>query len=563
LANSKYIKVAPRSRINDALRLMKLPSDTPLDIETGREISLRDGGIRMLVAGRVEKLGDTYVISSELVNPADGVNLASFTAEAGSQNEILPLIAELARKVREALGESLASIEASDEMLARVTTPSLEALRLYSEADRVMRGPQRNRAVPILEQAVRIDPDFASAHLLLAYVLRDRDEVDRARASLQRAVALAEQASERERLFILATYYRYLEDIPLEIETYELLTRLYPDHTWASGNLGHRYSWLGRMDEAYIYKKLNAELAPNDFFSQYQAALWAVINEDFDAVGPIVDAARVLAGNSSWMNSRLNFLPVHSAWIRGDYGESARLANELATGQSTEALISDGQLYAQVRSLYVSLGQMERFRELSELRPQIGWLQAVVDNDSGHPQAMEQYLNGEVGGYWDAGLMALAGRLEEAQALIEDPRAVELLPPPFMERDWRKFAMGQLALAEGRFELAVDLLSTETMMLFISAPHAHQLAMHSLARAYLGLGQPDKAIDTLEFVKRQRLITIIEPGATWFWLRNQVLLYQLYRDTGDAIRAASLAEELRETLRMADRGHPFLQVLEE
>jgi tetratricopeptide (TPR) repeat protein len=563
LANSSFVKVAPQSRISDALRLMKLPQDTPLDVGTAREISLRDGGIRMLIAGRVERLGGTYSVSTELVNPADGVNLASFTAQAGSQDEILPLVAELARNVREALGESLASIEASTEMLARVTTPSLEALRLYSEADRIMRGRDRVRAVPVLEQAVRIDPDFASAYLLMTYVLRDRDEVDRARETLQRAVELAEQASERERLFILATYYRYLEDIPREIETYELLTRLYPDHTWASGNLGHRYSWLGRKEEAYIYKKRNAELAPNDFFSQYQVALWAIINNDQEAIGPVADKARELAGNNSWIIARLDFLPVHGAWIQGDYAEAARLTEEIIADLSTDELVSNGQLYAQARSLFIALGQLERFRELNSLRPQIGWLQAIIDYDSGHPGTLNQYLDGEVGGFWDAGLMALAGRVGEARMLIEDPRAVEYVPPPFMQRDWRKFAKGHLALAEGRFTEAVELLGTETMMLFISAPHAHQLAMNSLARAYLGLGQQAKAIETLEQARPRGILTIVEPGATWFWLRNQVLLYRLYRDTGDTTRAEIMAGELHEALRQADDGHPFLLVLED
>ena len=138
LANSRYVKVAPRGRINDALRLMKMPLDTHIDVKTGREISLRDGGIRMLISGRIEKLGETYQISVELINPADGVTMASFSTEAEGLNQILPRIGELAAKVRRALGEGLASIKASQAKLAKVTTPSLEALRLYSDANQLM-----------------------------------------------------------------------------------------------------------------------------------------------------------------------------------------------------------------------------------------------------------------------------------------------------------------------------------------------------------------------------------------------------------------------------------------
>ncbi len=167
LANSQFVKVVPQERINDALRLMKLPGDTYLDLEAGREISLRDGAIKMLVTGRVEKLGMTYLISIQLFTPADGVTVASFSAEANGQEQILSRIEGLAEKVRAALGEGMASIAESSEMLARVTTPSLEALRLYSQANLAMAGPDRVSARALLDEAVRHDPEFASAHLLL------------------------------------------------------------------------------------------------------------------------------------------------------------------------------------------------------------------------------------------------------------------------------------------------------------------------------------------------------------------------------------------------------------
>jgi tetratricopeptide (TPR) repeat protein len=97
---------------------------------------------------------------------------------------------ELDSGVRSALGQSLASIQTTEKMLAPVTTPSLEALRIYSEAEELIRGPQRQQAIAILQQAIRIDPDFASSHVLLAYVLRDRDKFERAADSPETALLL-------------------------------------------------------------------------------------------------------------------------------------------------------------------------------------------------------------------------------------------------------------------------------------------------------------------------------------------------------------------------------------
>jgi len=52
LSNSEFINVAPRERVEDALRLMRRPPDATLNAAQAREVCLRDGGIRALVTGR-------------------------------------------------------------------------------------------------------------------------------------------------------------------------------------------------------------------------------------------------------------------------------------------------------------------------------------------------------------------------------------------------------------------------------------------------------------------------------------------------------------------------------
>ena len=154
----------------------------------------------------------------------------------------------------------------------------------------------------------------------------------------------------------------------------------------------------------------------------------------------------------------------------------------------------------------------------------MGWLEAVVDFDSGSPATLLEYLEVNQEGYWDAALFALAGQTENASMLIEDPASAEALGPPFLVRDWANLARGQLALADGDFETAIELLSTETRILFISAPHAHQFGLRSRALTHLGNDQVKEAIETLEFQRRQKPATILDPGATWFWQSSMVLV---------------------------------------
>lgn len=92
LSNSRFVNVVPRERIEDTLQLMKKPTTTAVDSTVGREVCLRDDGIRALITGRVEKLDTTYVVSAALVNPGNGVSVASFSEEAVGQKEVVPAI---------------------------------------------------------------------------------------------------------------------------------------------------------------------------------------------------------------------------------------------------------------------------------------------------------------------------------------------------------------------------------------------------------------------------------------------------------------------------------------
>ena len=97
--------------------------------------------------------------------------MASLSEEALGEDRLWPAVRRLASRVRETLGEELSLIRLSEEKLAWVTTPSLRALRLYSEADAVIgRGPGSNEiAEELLREAIVEDPEFASAFIHLAW----------------------------------------------------------------------------------------------------------------------------------------------------------------------------------------------------------------------------------------------------------------------------------------------------------------------------------------------------------------------------------------------------------
>lgn len=566
LANSRYVKVVPTDRVGDTLRLMQLPPDSPIDIRTGREISLRDGGIKFLVGGRTEKIGTRYSISADLVNPSDGVTLASFSKDAVGHDEILPAVGELARSVRSALGEGLSSIEGNKETLAKVTTPSLEALRLFSQANLLMATPERVRALAILEEAVRLDPDFASAHLLLHYALQEREQYERAAHHLERAVALAEGTTERERLFILAKYYDYLGDAEKEIETYRLLLRFYPDHYWANGNLSSILESLGQFEEAERLKVRLAELRPN-------SASW---NPDLDIVWlatvnghPEVRDKYVARLESvvempgyEWLPPFLILLPVHEAWIKAEYESALEQLEGIVAGMDEEALLVDGWLFAHIRSVYLALGRLDQFRQLTARREALGWFEAVLDYESGNRETLDRYLRDDSrAGFWEAALVALAGRPERAREIAGNPELLRTAVPIMSGPAFKSLALGQAAFAEGRHESVVS-MHDRVAFLNVAQKWAYLFWMHTLAQAHEQLGDVGAAIETLESAALQKPLTIFETAGTFFWQRNQLYLHELYLRNGRVADAQRVEAELRDMLRLADADHPFLVELD-
>jgi tetratricopeptide (TPR) repeat protein len=275
LSNSRFVNVVPGERINDALLLMKRPPDSALTAAVAREVALRDGGIRALITGRIEKLDNTYLLSAALVDPASGATVRSFAEETAGEKQVVGAIRRLSGRVREALGEELSQIRLSEEQLEKVTTPLLHALQIFSRANALFRQgpPAQAAAEALLREAVAKDPDFASAHIFLAWVLRNEGRPLQAyREFAERALALAESASEAERYFIRGSYHELMGEVEPAISAYETLLQRFPDHYWASIKLANLYERLDRAEEAVPHFKRLAHLRPHDFLANCRAA---------------------------------------------------------------------------------------------------------------------------------------------------------------------------------------------------------------------------------------------------------------------------------------------------
>ena len=178
-----------------------------MNAEVALELAVREG-IPAVVAGEITPVGKGFVLSARVLEPSGGATLASVRETASDTASVLEAIDKLSKRIRERIGESYVSLR-SDPALEKVTTASLEALQLYTEAlDAYMVEGDNERGLTLLEEAVALDPEFAMAWRKMGVELRNNfGSQARINEALTRAFEHRDRLPEREKLLATAAYY--------------------------------------------------------------------------------------------------------------------------------------------------------------------------------------------------------------------------------------------------------------------------------------------------------------------------------------------------------------------
>ena len=204
-----------------------------------------------MVAGSIARLGREYVVTLIATNCQSGDTIARVQTQATSTKPVLHALGEAGARLREKLGESLTSIRRFNQPLEDVTTPSLEALKAFSQARSLRMWGKEREAVPLLKHAIELDPNFASAYALLALTYLMLGEPSHAAEHVEHAYALRDRVTERERLRITAIYHLEITgDFAKQLEALTLFQQAYPNDGFAYHNLGGCYADLGQYARA-------------------------------------------------------------------------------------------------------------------------------------------------------------------------------------------------------------------------------------------------------------------------------------------------------------------------
>ena len=288
LQQSPFLEVISDQQVQQTLALMARPKDARLTPEIAREICERTGSTAIL-EGSITSLGSEYVLGLRAKTCNTGIVLDQEQAQAARREDALNTLSQIARKFRTRLGESLATVEKHSAPLWEAKTSSLEALKAYSSAMKVLLSSGSVASLPYFHRTVEIDPKFAMAYAHLGLNYTSKGESALALENSTKAWQLRDHANDREKFFIDFNYDREVTgNLEKAFQTLELWAQTYPrrgadpnpqglmaglsakgtgrwetvidqakkdmvarpDAVFPYGNLTHGYFFLDRFDEA-------------------------------------------------------------------------------------------------------------------------------------------------------------------------------------------------------------------------------------------------------------------------------------------------------------------------
>jgi eukaryotic-like serine/threonine-protein kinase len=410
LQQSPFLSLISEERIQRTLRLMGRSANARLLPDVAREICERTGSAAVL-EGSIASVGSQYLLGLRAKSCRSGDVLEQEEVQTARKQDVLKALGQIASRFRSRVGESLATVQTHNAALADATTPSLEALKAYSMALNVVASNGDAAALPMLQRAVEIDPQFAMAHAWIGRVYGYLGEAERSARSASTAYRLKARASDHERFWITTSFdTQVTEDLEKAQRTCEVWARTYPRAAQPHNLLAGVILPVSGKYERGIEEATKAiELDPDFAISYY---LLAAANQN---LGRLDEAENALDLASRRKLEAPDFLlgRYDIAFLRGDTAAMERLS-DMARGKSgAEEWITQHESSALARS-----GRLESARRMVRHA-------AVLAERDAHKETAALYLAGAA--LWEAffGNTAEAKRSAAAALDISNARGVE------------------------------------------------------------------------------------------------------------------------------------------
>lgn len=359
----------------------------------------RDARVTTALVGSFVRAGETLRISARLQDARSGEVISSERVEGQGEASIFPLVDDLTRRIKARLNVSVTEAGEKDRDLKEVTTSSVEAYRSYAEGYRLHTQGREEEALPKLEKAVEVDPDFAMALAKLAVVHGNLMHEAKAEEYGRRALERVDRLPPRERYYIEGVYYQHKpETVGKAIAAFEMAVERFPDQMAARNNLAQLLAKMRRYDEAIRHlEELRAQGMTFPGTYQSLAEAYAAVGQTERGLGVLrsfVAEKPESVGGQAYLGMYLTAL--------GHYDEAQQVLDRAEVLAPNSPEVTAGRC-----SVYLLT---DRFREAEELERRLA--------TSKQPLLRRMAL-------FDRALVhAYAGRIDEAVAALEQADAV-------------------------------------------------------------------------------------------------------------------------------------------
>jgi serine/threonine protein kinase/tetratricopeptide (TPR) repeat protein len=383
LAQSPVVGLLDPDQVNETLRQMVRVPGSPFDLQAAREVAWRRGA-DAVVSGQVSSESGGFVLSVRFerrTGRPDAVGIATTKSfEARDRTDLQREIREAADWVRLTSGESATGVPQADRPVEDVTSSSWEAVALFSRAQAFDTASRPDDALALLEEAVRLDPDFALAWMRLGDIRMSlRQEGEGYRDWRQALEAFhRRKLTPREEYRIRGLFASDTHDYAEAERVYRLYLLTYPGDFAPYFYIARPLLMLGRTDEAIQMLQQARQRESTSLSAMAQLAMFDVRAGRFDDAAVEIAHLRE-SGHTEWADC----IQAQKEFLAGDYAAALRGFGSLEHATDTQLRMRAPALEAAVLA---ELGRTEA--AIGRLRQGVQADQALGDQ----PDAADKLL---------------------------------------------------------------------------------------------------------------------------------------------------------------------------
>ncbi len=567
LAQTPYLNQLPEDKVRETLKYMSRQPGERLTREVAREICQRQG-VKALIVGSIKGSEPEYTLTLEALNTQNNTVLARAEKQAATHDQVIKALDKAAVELREALGESLHSLQKFNKPSEYATTASLEALKAYS-AGREANTFKGNltEALASYKRAAELDPNFALAFVGQASLYANQGQSELSTQAAERAFALRDRVSEQERVTINTLYYLAVTgEVDQAIEAFEAARETYPRTISPPTNLAVCYGRLGQFETALRHATDANQLDPRNSIPYSNRAELLIRLGRYDEARQVLEAAAQQKLDRPYYHAlhyQLGFLKADATLMRQQIEWATGKADEYRAYEwQAQAAAAQGKLRA--AGTFARHGsELALQKNLKEASAAMMIAYAAHSVLTGMPEQAAQQLNGVLASSpnlfkrftigtaapYATVALALSGQTDAAQKIVDE--ATQSQPRNTLAQNlWLPTIRAAIALKKNDPAAALEALQITRNYEAAGMFYPNWLR----GQAHMRLKQEREAAVEFERIRTQRGWDAYSP----LYPLAQLELARVYHLRGDQTLARQAYDEFFTVWRDADASLPVL-----